>query len=165
LACLLAGTYGALHNQISYTVSREYFTEYKFRQFQISPSIPERTGAAVVGWRASWWMGLLLGFILLPIGLVIRGAREYFLAMTCVFGIVTLTTLLCGLFALMGAYFLVDEGFAEVSFRHHEGVENRLAFARAGVMHNGSYLGGGVGLFVGSVWIAWKRWKQSRTTP
>ena len=29
IACLLAGLYGVLHNQISYTVSYEYFTEFK----------------------------------------------------------------------------------------------------------------------------------------
>ena len=31
VACLFAGIYGALHNQISYTVSPEYFTQFKFK--------------------------------------------------------------------------------------------------------------------------------------
>jgi hypothetical protein len=35
LACLFAGIYGALHNQISYSVAPEYFTQFKFIKFQI----------------------------------------------------------------------------------------------------------------------------------
>ena len=33
IAVLFAGLYGVVHNQISYTVSPEYFTKFKFRQF------------------------------------------------------------------------------------------------------------------------------------
>jgi hypothetical protein len=33
IACLIAGAYGALHNQISYSVASEYFQQFKFIQF------------------------------------------------------------------------------------------------------------------------------------
>lgn len=49
LACLIAGVYGALHNQISYTVAPEYFTKFKFYQFQIGASLHGREGCALVG--------------------------------------------------------------------------------------------------------------------
>ncbi len=49
IACLFAGSYGAVHNQISYTVAPEYFTQFKFHQFQIDEGAPERVGAAIVG--------------------------------------------------------------------------------------------------------------------
>jgi hypothetical protein len=56
-AVLTAGAYGALHDQISYTVSPEYVTRFKFVQFGLQdPSIPERVRAAAVGWAATWWM-------------------------------------------------------------------------------------------------------------
>ena len=44
LACLFAGIYGALHNQISYSVAPEYFTQFKFIQFQI-PVYRQATGS------------------------------------------------------------------------------------------------------------------------
>ena len=59
VGCLFAGLYGIIHNQISYTVSPEYFHAFKFQQFNIPPSLQNRIGASIVGWGASWWMGLL----------------------------------------------------------------------------------------------------------
>ena len=32
-ACVIAGVYGAIHDQISFTVSSEYFTKFKYIQF------------------------------------------------------------------------------------------------------------------------------------
>lgn len=40
--CLISGVYGALHDQISYTVSPEYFHAFKFRQFAIPPELQNR---------------------------------------------------------------------------------------------------------------------------
>ena len=40
--CLNAGVYGALHNQISFTVSPDYFFAFKFRQFGIPEEFRDR---------------------------------------------------------------------------------------------------------------------------
>ena len=53
-ALLLCGIFGALHDQVSYTISREYFTLFKFRQFGIDSGVAERLGAASVGFQATW---------------------------------------------------------------------------------------------------------------
>ena len=53
-ACVIAGLYGALHNQISYTVSPEYFHLHKFKQFEIPVALHGRIGAA-------WSVGMLRG--------------------------------------------------------------------------------------------------------
>lgn len=64
LAMLAAGLFGAIHYQISYTVSPEYFTRFKFPMFHLpDPNIPERLRAAEVGVLASWWMGVPLGLL------------------------------------------------------------------------------------------------------
>jgi hypothetical protein len=54
--CLISGLYGALHNQISYSVSPDYFDAYKFIQFDVPVTLRDRVGASIVGWQASWWM-------------------------------------------------------------------------------------------------------------
>jgi hypothetical protein len=48
LALVVAGCYGALHNQISYTVAPTYFHGHKFVQFGIPPEYHNRIGAALV---------------------------------------------------------------------------------------------------------------------
>lgn len=43
-ACLTAGLYGALHNQISYTVSTDDFHAFKFHQFDIPEELRGASG-------------------------------------------------------------------------------------------------------------------------
>lgn len=157
IACLLAGLYGAVHNQISYTVSPEYFTQFKFHQFRIDNSIPERIGAAIVGWNAAWWMGIVIGTILIPFGLLIRGNANYFWAMIRVFGVVAVTTLIVGLAALAVAFIVVDTAVAGEISRYGNEMIDDVAFARAGTVHNFSYLGGLVGMITGGVTVFWQR--------
>jgi MFS family permease len=157
IACLFAGIYGAVHNQISYTVSPEYFTQFKFHQFRISESIPDRIGAAIVGWNAAWWMGIVIGMILIPFGLLIRGSANYFWAMIRVFGVVAVTTLIVGLTALAIAFVVVDTEVAGEISRYGNEMTDDVAFARAGTMHNFSYLGGLVGIITGGVAVFWQR--------
>jgi len=145
---------------ISYTVSPEYFTQFKFHQFGILRSIPDRLGAAIVGWQAAWWMGIFL----IPVGLVIRGNGAYFWGMTRVFGVVTLTTMIFGLAALALAYCIVDpETIGEIA-RYGNDITDDAAFMRAGTMHNFSYLGGLVGIIAGGIAIYLTRARQKRNT-
>lgn len=161
VACLFAGIYGVAHNQISYTVAPEYFTQFKFHQFRIAEGTPDRIGAAIVGWYAAWWMGIPIGIILIPFGLVIRGNANYFWGMLRVFGVVAMTTLFVGLLALAIAFVIVDvDNVGEIS-RYGNEIRDDVAFARAGTMHNYSYLGGFFGIITGGVAILWLRWRST----
>lgn len=157
IACLLAGTYGVIHNQISYTVSPEYFTQFKFHQFGMPDYFPDRMGAAMVGWSAAWWMGIVIGIILIPFGLVMRGTATYFWGMIQAFGIVALTTLGVGLVALAVAFVLIDADTVGEIVRYQNEIVDDTSFARAGMMHNFSYLGGLVGIITGGFSIFLKR--------
>ena len=165
IACLFSGTYGALHNQISYTVSPEYFTQFKFYQFQLTGSmLPDRLNAAIVGWNAAWWMGIVIGLILIPAGLVIRGHRVYFISMIKAFGAVTLTTLGSGLVALLIAHFVVTPDTTLAITQYGNSIVDDVAFARAGTMHNFSYLGGLLGVVTGGLTLYWQRRAQKHKT-
>lgn len=161
IACICAGCYGALHNQISYTVAPEYFTQFKFHQFQIDQGTPHRIGAAIVGWHAAWWMGIVIGVVLIPMGLVIRGTANYFWVMIRVFGIVAVTTLVIGLVALGVAFAVVDADTVGQITRYGNEIQDDAAFARAGAMHDFSYLGGLVGIVTGGVAVFWQRRRPS----
>jgi len=167
IACLFAGIYGAVHNQISYTVAPEYFTQFKFHQFHVGENVPQRFGAAIVGWNAAWWMGIVIGIVLIPVGLVIRGNANYFWGMFRVFGVVATTTLIVGLVALAIAFATVNADTVGEFTRYGNDIADDAAFARASTMHNFSYLGGLIGIATGAVTIYWQRQKQnvSASTP
>lgn len=145
LAILAAGLFGAIHDQISYTVSPEYFTHFKFPMFHLlDPNISERVRAAEVGFLASWWMGVPLGLLTGVAGFihtdVAKMRSALFLSLPVIMGFV-LVFALCGL--LYG--FVQTQSIDLAGYRGWyipEGVQNLRRFLCAGYMHNSAYLGG-----------------------
>ncbi|WP_179378658.1 hypothetical protein [Jannaschia marina] len=142
-ACLAAAVYGAINDQISYTVSPDYYHAFKFRQFAIPETMPPRFGAALVGVLASWWMGLVIGLPVLGTGLILLRDRRAYLRS----GLRAILVVLAATFAAALAGLLVETLFPSPPDRwwRPEGVD-AVAFNRAGAMHNAAYLGGLIGL-------------------
>lgn len=148
---LIAGVYGALHNQISYTVSSEYFTAFKFQQFGLTNTeLPERVRASIIGFLASWWMGFPIGLLIGMIGFIQRGSRRM-LTVSLKSTIVAVGfTLLFGLCGLAYGYFET----AKLNPFNYSGwylppdVVDLRRFLCAGYMHNSAYLGGVLSIFV-----------------
>src|SRR5262245_2708964 len=70
LGAAVGGVYGALHDQLSYTISPEYFTKLKFAQFAYADfGWPHRVLAAEVGFLATAGVGLIAGWVLARVGL------------------------------------------------------------------------------------------------
>jgi hypothetical protein len=151
-ASFTAGLYGALHNQISYTASPDYYHAYKFHQFHIPRDLQGRIGASIVGWYASWWMGLLIGVPVLIAGLVLPGWKAYLKHCLIAFAVVAATALLVGLGALVCASCTISEGSLP-DYWYPDQVADKAAFARARTMHNFSYLGGFLGIVTGSLYL------------
>jgi hypothetical protein len=164
-SCLIAGTYGALHNQISYTVSPEYFHAVKFIQFDIPEHLRGRIGASIVGWYASWWMGLLIGIPVLIIGLILPGWKLYLTRCLLAFGVVAMTALIVGLGALLYASVTISGAALPDWYHDRPGVVDQAAFARAGTMHNFSYLGGFIGIVTGSLYLIVERVRLAMRQP
>lgn len=144
-ACLVAGLYGALHNQVSYTVSPAYFHELKFQQFDIPEHLRGRLGASLVGWYASWWIGLLLGIPILIVSLILPGWQVYLSRCLLAFLVVATTALLVGLGALVYA------SLVPLS-----------AFDRAETMHSYSYTGGFLGIITSTLYLIMARVRLDR---
>ena len=151
-ACVIAGFYGVVHNQISYTVSPEYFHAFKFKTFAVDPFYHNRLGASFIGFMASWWMGLIIGIPVFLLGLFSPKPKDHVRLFLKVSLLVVVITLMTGLGALSyGYYAFTEERYLPYWMMYREGIVDRLAFARAGNMHNFSYLGGFFGLFIGSI--------------
>ena len=162
--CLISGLYGALHNQVSYSVAPDYFYAFKFHQFDIPVELRNRVGASVVGWDASWWMGLIIGLPVLLVGLVMPDVKSYFSRSLIAFAVVAVTALVFGLGALALASILITPSSLP-GYWYPGGVADKVAFARAGTMHDFSYLGGFLGIITGSVYLVVERMRLTRSRP
>ncbi|MEM9542855.1 MAG: hypothetical protein AAGA60_25610 [Cyanobacteria bacterium P01_E01_bin.42] len=149
IACAIAGIYGVLHNQISYTVSPDYFHQFKFIQLNLAPALQGRLGASLVGLISSWWMGIFISPFLLPIGFKRLSKQRYFISMLQAFAIAALTSLVASAIALLLAFiFVTPDNVGEITIGDRQ-INNPAAFVRAGVMHNFGYLGGFLGVVMG----------------
>ena len=62
---LLAGCYGIFHDQVTYSISEEYFTRFKFLQFSYADfGLPPRVFVAEIGFLATWWVGFVAAWFI-----------------------------------------------------------------------------------------------------
>jgi len=154
LAMVISGLYGALHDQVSYTVSPEYFTEFKFHQFGLIDSpLGERMKAAMVGWMATWWMGVPIGVLVGGFGYLHPTCGAMFHRSMIAFGVVAVVAMATGLLGLAYGTFVASQDPADyVGFWYlPESLTEPARFLRVGHMHNFSYLGGVIGLVAGVI--------------
>lgn len=161
---LAASIYGAIHNQATYYISPEYFTKFKFHQFQwafadftaniSTEDNPEyvmsnnRIGASLVGILATWWFGLLMGIIFAIAIILARAKKPQHRFIRRSFVYVFATTIVSGFIALV----MFKLGLlSNICTLDH--VANKNLFSLAGWIHNFSYLGGLIGLVVGLLFL------------
>ena len=151
LAIFAAGLFGVVHNQVSYTVAPEYFTKFKFRRFGLTDTpLPERVRASMVGFLASWWMGVPIGLLVGAAGFIHRGHRRMLRVSLWALLVAVGFTLLFGLGGLLYGYLQT----AHINVAEYRGwfipadVTDLRRFLCAGYMHNSSYLGGVLAILV-----------------
>ena len=173
IAPILGGAYGIVHDQITYTISNEYYSKFKFIQFGLNnwgmgenigtENTPEiklnnpRIGAAIVGFLATWWVGMIIGIILGLIGLIHRNGKEMF-KITMRATLITIgIALIVGIIGLIyGKLFLASN---PPNWFLPENLINRTNFIMVGSMHNFSYLGGLIGMIVSVTYSIQKKRK------
>ena len=164
VACVMAGVYGMAHDQLSYTVSPEYFHHFKFDQFWIAPALHNRVGAAMVGWSATWWMGLLVGPPLILIGLFIPDPLRYAVKTVKAFAAAIATAAVVGLVGLLVAK-TNQMTYWQANSPLPDGVNDKEAFLEVGMLHTASYLGGTVGLFIALIYLIHQCVRANRPAP
>jgi len=156
-AAIIAGIYGAIHDQISYSFSPEYFTHFKFIQFGM-PWAQEtpRLAAALVGALATWWMGVLVFATLGLFGFMFSPPKRMALVLLKSFAVVIIVALLTGLVGLVYGYIQVNESsIASYMKWVKPDVTDPIQFVRVSFMHNASYIGGLTGLISG-IWYLFR---------
>ncbi len=156
--------YGIINDQITATISPEYYSVYKHRQF--SPALemfglmdaPMRVQAVVIGTLATWWYGLFLGIMLGISSMVGRYAPLTTLQYIRIVGAVMAFTLVVSVIFGLTAYIvepLVNPTAASRPFL--TGIADIRSAYSVGNWHNGSYLAALIATFIASFWAQKKR--------
>lgn len=162
MACvgaIVAGCYGILHDQVTFSISREYFTKMKFEQFAAADfGFPERVFVGEIGFLATWWVGFIAAWFLARMAVPVWPGR---MAWRKVFAAVSIMLAIAFVTAVIG-YVIggnpgVDGPFWRSMCERME-IRDVAAFVRVGYIHYASYLGGLIGLVV-AVFLM-NRWKK-----
>lgn len=145
LSIAVASLFGILNDQISYTVSPEYYRAFKFHQFSLlNQAFPERVRVAAVGVMASWWMGALLGVATGPAGFLhptVRRMRHGLFASLILAFCLTLAFALGGLALGFWQTATIDPEVYRGRFIP-PGLSDLRGFLVVGTMHKAAYAGG-----------------------
>jgi hypothetical protein len=165
LGALLGGIYGALHDQVSYSISPEYFTKMKFQQFWYANfGWPQRVYASEVGFLASWWVGAIGAWLLARLGLdgfpPAMRRRYVAKAFAIVFGS---AVIIGGAGLLLGTIVSHQSdlsGWKE--FKDAFDLQELPSFVIVAYLHAASYLGALVGVIAAGVYV-WRAERRMRT--
>lgn len=157
-ACVIGSCYGIAHDQLTFSISPEYYTKFKFIQFEIGEEGQKigqpRLAVALVGVMATWWMGMFIGIVLSFIGIIHNSWTLMFKFTINAFLIALAVAFIAGLTGL--AY-----GYSVLSYQPRQNFSHWFIprdlvdfknFIAVGSMHNFSYLGGTVGLIAGALY-------------
>lgn len=161
---LIAGIYGVLHDQITYSISSEYFTNFKFIQFGISDDLrdSERLAVCLVGFLATWWVGIPIAIISGGIGIKKLNIHQFkqlkIKSIIITFGIAVLFGVIGYFYGLIKFSHMTDwpvniggRGGNTEMFIAMSRINDWSSFWIVGTIHNFSYLGGLLGLIIGVI--------------
>ncbi len=151
LGAVVAGSYGILNDQFTYTISREYFTRLKFIQFQYADfGLPPRIFVAEIGVLATWWVGLVAGWLLARVAVPSVSAAEA--RSRCWRGFAVIFASAFAASALAFGWGLLKRRDADFSLWQELGAQLGVvdlpAFVRVAYIHNAGYAGALLGLLL-----------------
>jgi hypothetical protein len=144
---LAAGLFGIVHDEISYSVSNEYFTKFKFIQFHLlDTNLPDRFRASEVGFLASWWMGTPLGILCGSAGFIQRSPSLMRHALIWSLPFIAIFTFAIALAGLAYGWCRTEtiDLASYLGWFIPPDVNELRRFLCAGYMGNAAYLGGGL---------------------
>lgn len=156
IGLFIAGFYGILHDQVTFTISPEYFTKVKFKQFDyVNFGFGNRVLVSIIGFLATGVAGFFIGWFL---GRKYIPYQEKSIARKNInngFILVFLSSILCSNGAFIFGY-LANPGphlkFWQNTFEFYD-ISEGWSFVRVAYIHYGSYAGGLIGLLYTFIFI------------
>jgi hypothetical protein len=165
---VVAGVYGVVHDQITYSISPEYFTAFKAEQFRYMDfGWPVRAYVAQIGFMATWWVGFIAGWFLarltvphVPRAVAVGWCRQAFAGLIGVGFLAGVAGAGVGWWETRHGVDAAAGGWLD--FARSYGVRDVTGFIRAACIHNGSYLGALLGL-TGACFFTRRRLRSSES--
>lgn len=155
---LLAGSYGVIHDQVTYSISPEYFTRLKFAQFHYADfGLPARVLVAEIGFLATWWVGFIAGWFMARITVPIFSRAAAIRHTACGFLIVFACALGAAIVGYVLGLFHGSDYSTWQSMASALGIVDLPSFVRVAYIHNAGYLGGLVGLILAIIYARKQR--------
>lgn len=153
ISVIIASVFGFLHNQISFSISNEYFTKFKFEQFgfvEYGLETPRLT-SGIIGVWATWWFGLIIGVLLGLVGFFEKDWKDMFKkVIISIYRTILIVIVFGFLGIIIGKLVIVNFDF---DWNLPKNLINQESFIVAGTMHNFSYIGGIIGLIYGVLFL------------
>ncbi|RYY77166.1 MAG: hypothetical protein EOO52_06705 [Gammaproteobacteria bacterium] len=160
IGTILAALYGIIHDQITFTISPEYFTKMKFKQFSYADfHIGDRFFVATIGALATWWVGFFIGWFLSRS--IINSSNEITMSKKIKLGftIVFLSAIIIS--SIVALYTFLIPDFYDYRYwkstLDYYNIKDSDAFIRVAFIHYASYLGGIGGLIIAFLTLKVKR--------
>lgn len=159
---LIAGAYGIAHDQITYAISPEYFTRFKFQQFSYADlGLGERWFVVAIGFLATWWVGFFSGWFLWRLGVDRDGKPLPLTKILRRIWLILASGFLCGIAGYLYGRHLVKTAALDdwSAYTDSIGVADPAAFVTVGQIHNFGYLGALLGLVIAGIAVRRDRGK------
>ena len=151
---LISCLYGIIHDQITYTISSEFYDLIRFPSLGIS-SEAARWGVVQIAIINSWKIGFIISLILSCAGLIHFNNRKIIKFTLESFLVVVITAVGTTCLGILVGFF---NQFHETKLA--ETVVQKSNFLLVQSIHNYTYIGGLIGMFVGIYWQFYNRKKQ-----
>ena len=160
----LAGIYGVVHDQVTYSICPEYFTHLKFSQFHYADfGLPARVFVGEIGFLATWWVGFIAGWFLARVSVPACSRAAAFRRSACGFLIMFASTLAASITGYALGRTHGSDYSAWDSLASTLGILDLPGFVRVAYIHNASYLGGLIGLIAAIICL--RKLKSTRPSP
>lgn len=159
LAIIVSGVYGAIHDQISFSISEEYFRKFKYKQFGYEISaLPDRTKVALIGIKATWWMGIPIGLIVGAYGFIHPNMKSMFINTLLSYGVIIACAAIIGLIGFIYGWYFASHSTAQYSnWYFPDTLDSPKTYITVGHLHSFGYLGGALGIIIGAIFQRLKK--------
>jgi hypothetical protein len=150
---LIAGLYGIIIDEFAYTVSEEFFTKFRFLQYNYSGA--GRYEVAMMGWKNNWISGFFVGLPLAMVGLLHRDDSKIFPYILKSFFITLAIAAFTSLLGLLAGKYILTKDIA--NWNLPENISDPDTFMAIETMNNFSFMGATIGMLLAILWQMYKR--------
>ncbi len=156
LGGLVGGLYGVLNDQITYSISAEYFSKLKFKQFYYADlGLGDRPFAAAVGYLSSGVVGFIVSWFLarhfISNQTPVASFRQIRFGFAIIFGVTMLGGLIGFAYGIWRGPDADYDVWSQIIRRHD--IKDEWSFVRVAYIHNASYLAGVVGTILAFILV------------